>query len=404
MGIVYLVVAQGPAGFSKLLVIKEIKPEYLQDKAFLTMFMDEARLAARLNHPNIVQTLEVGVDGERLFMVMEYLEGRTLHRTIQRFASRGGFPLNAQIRVLSEALNGLHHAHGLTDFDGTELAIVHRDMSPQNVFITFDGQTKVVDFGIAKAFDSSYETRTGVLKGRVAYMAPEQACGEKVDCRADVYSMGVMLWEAIAGRRLWGKMTDIEVLTKVIKEQIPLIGDAKPDAPAELKRICDRAMARDRDARYESAGAFQKDLESYLAASDDKTSMRDVGALVTREFAEDRGKMHAFIESSLAAFRTGERRSGPLPRVEGALREWPESPVDAAGPGAAVEQRIRRAGPERGGGIGGFHGRSVAAPAQEDRDPRCERRGGGSRRDTDVHGRPRTRAATTGGARSRLPG
>src|ERR1700679_2450416 len=119
------------------------------------------------------------------------------------------------------------------------------------MFITFDGQTKVVDFGIAKAFDSSYETRTGVLKGRVAYMAPEQACGEKVDCRADVYSMGVMLWEAIAGRRLWGKMTDVEVLTKVIKEQIPLIGDVKPDTPDELKRICNRAMARQREDRYE---------------------------------------------------------------------------------------------------------------------------------------------------------
>jgi serine/threonine-protein kinase len=317
MGIVYLVAAQGPAGFSKLLVIKEIKPEYLQDKAFLTMFLDEARLAARLNHPNIVQTIEVGVDGDRHFMVMEYLEGRTLHRILHRFASQGGFPLNAQLRILSEALNGLHHAHQLKDFDGTDLGIVHRDMSPQNIFVTFDGQTKVVDFGIAKAYDSSYETRTGILKGRVAYMAPEQACGEKVDCRADVYSLGVLLWEAIAGRRLWGKMTDVEVLTKVIKEQIPLTSEAKPDAPAELQRICTKAMARQRDERYETAAAFQEDLESYLASLEAKTSMREVGPVVASAFAEDRAKMHAFIESSLAAFRSGDRRSGPLPRVEG---------------------------------------------------------------------------------------
>ncbi|MEO7729963.1 MAG: serine/threonine-protein kinase, partial [Kofleriaceae bacterium] len=174
MGVVYLAMTKGPGGFSKLVVVKELHPELVEDPAFATMFLDEAKLAARLNHPNIVQTNEVGNDGDRYFMVMDYLDGRGLDQIRRRARTAGGGPSLAMLlRVLIEMLSGLAYAHKLTDFNGAPMQIVHRDVSPQNVFVTFDGQIKLLDFGIAKAADSTHETQAGVLKGKVAYMSPE---------------------------------------------------------------------------------------------------------------------------------------------------------------------------------------------------------------------------------------
>src|SRR5215510_881712 len=179
MGVVYLAMVQGPGGFNKLVVVKELKPELVEEPTFLTMFLDEARLAARLSHPNIVQTNEVGSDGNRCFMAMDYLDGRGLDRVRRRAHATGqDLSLPIHLRVICDMLAGLQYAHTLADFDGTPLAIVHRDVSPQNVFVTFDGHVKLLDFGIAKAVDSLHETRVGVLKGKVSYMSPEQARGD----------------------------------------------------------------------------------------------------------------------------------------------------------------------------------------------------------------------------------
>src|SRR6185437_8026107 len=221
MAEVYLAVVRGPAGFNKLVVIKQIRPQLAEDPEFLAMFLDEARLAARLSHPNVVQTNEVGQEGSRYFIAMEYLEGQPLNRVLHRVQKTGGIPLALHVKILSDVLGGLHHAHELADFDGTPLEVVHRDVTPHNVFITYDGQVKVVDFGIAKALNSSAETRTGVLKGKVAYMAPEQARGERCDRRADVFSVGVMLWEAATGRRLWKGVPDITILQRLLAGDIP---------------------------------------------------------------------------------------------------------------------------------------------------------------------------------------
>ncbi|HXX67550.1 MAG TPA: serine/threonine-protein kinase [Polyangiaceae bacterium] len=303
MGNVYLAIAQGPGGFNKLVAVKELKPEFCEDETYVAMFLEEARLAARLTHPNIVQTYEVGSDGSRHFMIMEYLDGRTLYRIARHLTRYDGFPVGAHLRIIAEALIGLHYAHELCDFDGQSLQIVHRDVSPLNVFLTFDGQTKVVDFGIAKAVDSSLETRTGILKGRIAYMAPEQACGGKVDRRADVYSGGVMIWEAAAGRRLWPKMTDVEVLSHVLREGPPSLRSACPTAPAELDAICARAMARQADDRYPSAAALVEDLQAHLARRHDAMPMREIGALIGRSFEAERRKMSAMIEESIVRVR-----------------------------------------------------------------------------------------------------
>ncbi|MDP9152138.1 MAG: serine/threonine protein kinase [Myxococcota bacterium] len=312
MGNVYLVVAQGPGGFNKLLAMKELKPELSDDPTYVSMFLDEARLAARLNHPNIVQTNEVGSEGSRHYMTMEFLDGRSLHRIRRRFVDQGCFPVGAHLRIVAESLLGLHYAHDLVGFDGEPLGIVHRDVSPLNVFVTFDGQAKVLDFGIAKTIDSSQETKAGVLKGRVAYMAPEQACGAKVDRRADIYSAGVMIWEAAAGRRLWPGMSEVEILSRLLREGAPALRTVCPDAPQQLEVICSRAMAAQPEDRYATAAALHDDLEAHIAERDDAMSMRQLGAIIGRTFAEERRQMNAVIEEALARAR-GTIRSGVVP-------------------------------------------------------------------------------------------
>src|SRR5687768_15373108 len=245
MAEVYLAVLKGSAGFNKLQVLKVLRcdQQELERAELVRMFQDEARLAARLNHPNIVQSYEVGSENGHDFIAMEYLDGQPLNQVRQRdFAKSGDFPLEMQLFVLCQVLEALEYAHTLADYDGRPLHIVHRDVSPQNVFVTFAGQTKLVDFGIAKTLDSC-QTRVGVVKGKVHYMAPEQIAGQKVDHRADLFSVGVMLWEAIARRRMHDKDSVYEIMRKVAMAELPRIRDVASDVPEELERILNRALA-----------------------------------------------------------------------------------------------------------------------------------------------------------------
>jgi serine/threonine protein kinase len=334
MGNVYLAVLCRPGGFNKLLVLKELKPELSADETYVTMFLEEARLAARLIHPNIVQTNEVHSENHSHYMTMEYLDGRSLYRIVRRFGREGSFPVGARLRVISEALLGLHYAHELLGFDGEPLGIVHRDVSPLNVMVTFDGQAKVLDFGIAKAVDSSLETKTGVLKGRVAYMSPEQVVGAKVDRRADVYSMGVMIWEAAAGRRLWPEMSEVEILSRVLREGPPRLRDVVPDAPADLDAICARAMAQDCDQRYPTAAALHDDVEAHLAERDDRMTMRQVGDIVRAMFADERQRTSQVIEETIARVGTGPR-SGVMATLRTETGATPSGPFMYAESGAS---------------------------------------------------------------------
>ncbi len=330
MGNVYLAIAQGPGRFNKLLAVKELKPSFCEDETYVAMFLEEARLAARLTHPNIVQTNEVGSDGNRHFMIMEFLDGRTLQRIGRHLARHDGLSVGGHLRVITEALRGLHYAHELRGFDGESLDIVHRDVSPLNVIVTFDGQAKVLDFGIAKSVDSALVTRTGILKGRIAYMSPEQASGGKVDRRADIYSAGVMVWEAAAGRRLWPQMTDVEILSRVVREGPPSLRAVCPHASPELDAICTRATARHPHDRYPTAAEFVDALESYLTRRDDAMSMREIGVVVGRAFQAERDKMSLIIEEVVSRFPTSPR-SGHMPRlpspVSGTQAVSPATPV-----------------------------------------------------------------------------
>ncbi|MEZ4230074.1 MAG: serine/threonine-protein kinase [Polyangiaceae bacterium] len=310
MASVHLAVSEGPAGFNKLTVIKELLPELAHDPEFLGMFLDEARLAARLRHPSIVQTHDVGQEAGRFYLAMEFLDGQPLSRVTHRLAELGA-PLSREhyVRVLMEVLAALDYAHHLCDYDGKPLQIVHRDVSPQNVFITYDGQVKLVDFGIAKAVDSSTETRTGVLKGKVKYMSPEQAAGDKVDARADLFAVGAMLFEAVTGERLWAGMRNVTVVSRLLRGEIPDPREVKPDLPESLHAILKTALAPEISDRYVTAGAFLNDLEAYLATRP-RVSLAQLGERVAGAFDRERREVQRTISlgvGSVGAARDAER-------------------------------------------------------------------------------------------------
>ncbi len=307
MGDVFLAVAQGPSGFSKLQVIKRLRPELAQDPEFLEMFLNEARIAARLNHPNIVQTNEVGEQDGEHFLAMEYLEGQSLYlitrKALNAAAGRGDgrpqrVPLPFHVHVLAEACAGLHHAHDLVDFDGTPLDLVHRDCSPQNVFVTYEGEVKVLDFGIAKAADSSTVTRTGVLKGKVPYMPPEQLEGAPIDRRADVFAMGAMIWEAACGTRLWKGLNDLQIAHRLQRGDIPSPRTLDPNADPALEAICMKALAIRPDDRFQSAAELQAVLEDWVTKHGG-VNRRELGRWVAALFVDTRRALRAKIEAEL---------------------------------------------------------------------------------------------------------
>lgn len=315
MATVFLCAAAGPVGFNKLLVLKLLKEELADDDEFLTMFIDEARLAARLNHANVVQTYEVGFDGGHHFLAMDYLDGQPLHAVLRR-QTRARMPLDVHVRILAETLAGLHYAHTLTDFDGTPLNVVHRDVSPQNVFITYDGSVKLVDFGVAKAAGAINVTESGVFKGKISYMAPEQAKGEPVDARADVFSVGVMLWEAMAGKRLTHGESQGSVLARRMAGTEPMIREVVPDADPELAEICDKAMAHEPHQRFESAQAMRDALEGFLHRFSRRIGTREVGDLVSDLFAEERDKIREIIDGQMKQLMRETAQSLPVPTLE----------------------------------------------------------------------------------------
>ena len=256
MATVHLAAMQGSHRVTKLVVVKELRPELAVNDEFVVMFFDEARLAARLNHPNIVQSYEVGEEDGRQFIVMEYLEGQPLHRVWNKLQAAGKMSLALNLQVVHDVLAGLDYAHELTEFNGTHLKIVHRDISPHNVFVTYTGDVKVVDFGIAKAADSSTQTRVGTLKGKLTYMPPEQAMGEPVDRRADLFAVGVLLWESAAGRRLWQGMNDGAIMRggfKIMPERVA-------DALREHRAVRDAAVVGLPDARLGAVPAAMVEL------------------------------------------------------------------------------------------------------------------------------------------------
>ncbi|MCU0683429.1 MAG: serine/threonine protein kinase [Polyangiaceae bacterium] len=253
MGEVHLALADGPAGCSKLVVLKLLLENSAVSTSARAMFLDEGRLAARLNHPNVVQTNEIGVEAGRHYLVMEYLEGQPLNRFVARAREVGAaVPPGLWVRMALDVLAGLEYAHELCDYDGTPLHVVHRDISPQNLFLLYEGQTKLVDFGIAKAATQHVRTSIGTVKGRFEYMPPEQLMGLPVDQRADLFSLGVVLWEVFAGQRLFQGSIG-ECMQRLTGGPLPRVSSVVPGFDPGLDALIARALERDASARFQTA-------------------------------------------------------------------------------------------------------------------------------------------------------
>lgn len=302
MAEVYLSVARGQMGLTKLAVIKRLRRSLAEEVGFRTMFLDEARLAARLSHPNIVHTYEVGEQEGIYFIAMEYLDGQSLNKVLKESLDRKtriAPPIAA--RVVADALAGLGYAHELRDYDGQPLRIIHRDVSPHNVFVTYDGHTKIVDFGIAKATLSSTETEVGVLKGKVAYMAPEQALGRPIDARADLFAAGIVLWELVAQRRLMTGESAANTLHKLMNEPIPRLSEVLDDIDPALDAIVARALSKEPDERYPSAGEMRRALEAWLSSLAEPPGQDDVGRFLLSLFRDVREDLRHRIREHVAA-------------------------------------------------------------------------------------------------------
>ncbi|MCR9163989.1 MAG: serine/threonine protein kinase [Nannocystaceae bacterium] len=265
MASVYLGRAIGTAGFERLVAVKVIHPHLVNEAEFVEMFLDEARIAAKIHHPNVCETIDLGDDDGVFFMVMEYVEGETLSSLVRQLRKRDQkLPIAVALQIAADACRGLEAAHSLKDHDGTALDLVHRDVSPHNLLVTMDGRVKVVDFGIMKAAGKRSNTLTGQLRGKLTYMSPEQARGEPVDRRSDIYAMGVILWELLAGARFYRGETDSEILAQVGLGRRQDISEFRDDIPESVTKVLDSALAQSRHDRYESADEMLKGLRAAL--------------------------------------------------------------------------------------------------------------------------------------------
>jgi serine/threonine protein kinase len=262
MAELYLARARGIGGFDKLLALKLVLPHLADDPEFISMFLDEARLAATLDHPNVVHVLDIGQVGAEHFYAMEYVHGRDL-RALARVHGERAIPLPCAVGITLGAAAGLHHAHERLGHDGRAIGLVHRDVSPSNVLVTYDGVVKVVDFGIARAEARSKATRAGVVKGKQGYMSPEQCRGDAVDRRSDVFGLGILLWELTVGRRLFTGDNDYAVMSKIVFGMVTDPRELVPGYPPRLAEIVMRALQRDPLARQASAHELALELESF---------------------------------------------------------------------------------------------------------------------------------------------
>jgi serine/threonine-protein kinase len=270
------------------------------DPLFSTMFLEEARLAAQLSHPNVVQTYEIGEQGTRHYIVMEYLDGGVFSRLRQRASKISkGIPLRTSLSIMMQVLEGLEYAHEATGIDGRELKIVHRDLSPSNIMVTVQGVVKILDFGIARAADTQGFTLTGKFSGNLAYMPPEQLRGERVDSRADLFAAGVVIAEAAMNQKLWLHVSDHEIAAKLGSGQIPSLDREGIHVDPELQRICMKALAPERDHRYATAAELKADLGQYLDAIGGPIPQKELATFVKTTIEEDRAKLQTIIDSQL---------------------------------------------------------------------------------------------------------
>jgi serine/threonine protein kinase len=290
MAEVFKAVAVSLEGFEKPVAIKRVLPQLSANEGFIRMFLDEARLSLFLSHTNIVSVFDVVQSDDVYFIVMEYIEGANLKRVVEAARLRQGtLPVPIAVYIAIQVCQGLDYAHNKTDVRGRELNIVHRDVSPPNVLLSWTGEVKLTDFGLAKAASQVSVTDPGVVKGKFGYLSPEAALGESVDRRTDVFAAGILLWEMLAGRRLFQGNADWDTLQLVRKAEIPSLRALNPSVPVELEEIIRRALARDPVERFQSAQELGRRLSGYLSSTSSVVTAYDVAAYLKAVLSEPVG-------------------------------------------------------------------------------------------------------------------
>jgi serine/threonine-protein kinase len=325
MAELFLAVHKGLEGFIKVVVIKRVLPQFSSHGEFVRMFIDEARLAARLEHPNIVRTYEFGEVNGQYFTAMEYLPGEDLHKALNNLQiSKQLMPINIAAGIASQVCTGLHFAHHFTDIEGVPLNLVHRDINPANIVLTYGGEVKIVDFGVAKS-DAHPKTVTGTIKGKVAYMPPEQVLGRNVDQRSDIFSAGVVLWEMLTGRPLFLRDNEAATLYAIMNAPIPPPSRLRPDVPVQLDRIVARALARSPADRYAAAEDMVAALDEALLQMP-RYDVRALARMVEALF----GPTRADAKRGIAQTRSLTRNISLVMRLRSEVRADLAERLDAA--------------------------------------------------------------------------
>ncbi len=330
MAEVYLAKSTGASGINKFIAIKRILPQYSDHPEFIEMFKEEAKIAVNLNHGNVVSIYDFGVEKNQFFLVMEYVEGQNLRQILNHLKKESKyFSIDQVVFMAKEIAAGLDHAHRCLDgTTGKPLNITHRDMSPQNIMVSFEGEVKIVDFGIAKAETQLDTTRAGTIKGKFGYMSPEQADGQAVDPRTDIFSMGILLWELFANDRLFTANSEAATLRKIRECQIPSLRKLNPSVPPELERIVNKALTKDKTLRYQTAATFHRDLNRFLNTQYPDFSPQDFSLFMksafSQMFIENRKKLIEFAKvqvGSNEAEHTNITMTGTMTDTEEAEKE-----------------------------------------------------------------------------------
>lgn len=355
MGEVFLGVLQGTAGISTPVVIKRIRPEFAQEESFRSMFRDEARALSFVSHPNVVQVIEFGAEQDELFLAMEYVEGESATALLRAVRKVGrAVPLAVAVHIVAQAAAGLHAAHEQKNDAGEHLKLVHRDVSPQNILVTYAGVAKLIDFGVAKTEHQDTLTQTGELKGKYGYMAPEQYLEKPLDRRVDIFALGVVLFELVSARRLFKRDSAHAAMRAICDEPLPepsLPGGAT--VPPWLTKVLKRALARDPDERYASAQEFRRDLRLGLRDLDPESRVEEKLAKLMVEYfsarrATKRQQMNAVRSGTLNSLESSAEY--PLPTPSGTSL-FPTGEQSAMGTPASAAPR-RKSGSSRIGWLG----------------------------------------------------
>ncbi|HEY8428937.1 MAG TPA: serine/threonine-protein kinase [Sandaracinaceae bacterium] len=271
----------------RLLVIKRVLPHVAEDRHFVDMFVDEARLAMQLNHPNICHVYSFGEQDGTWYIAMEWVNGKPLSKIIKRARESGGIPVPIALKIIAQVAEALDYAHRACDAAGEPLGIVHRDVSPQNIMVSYDGVVKLLDFGIAKATSHSTRTEAGVIKGKFAYMSPQQCVGEPIDGRADIFALGVCMFEALTGKNPFRRKTEFDTMTRIVGDPTPSIRQRRPEVPEEVEKIVETALMKQPELRYQSAGEMQLAIEAVLPKLGPPVNAARLGEYVTKLFADE---------------------------------------------------------------------------------------------------------------------